>query len=79
MQACKEGQCEPFYPEDIKPITEPPSNDLEPKTAEDPDESTKSDKSDTESLVDGRPAWYDPIFTEMFIELKMKFEERFKP
>ena len=66
----------PFYPEDIKPITEPPSNDLDPETKLKDPELQKSDS--IENLVDGRPAWYDPIITEMFTELKLKFEERFK-
>ena len=32
------------------------------------------DASDLDSLdlIDGRPAWYDPIFTGIFIELRIK-------
>ena len=67
----------PFYPDDVKPITEPQGNALDSAPTE--ANLDKLDKSDTENLIDGRPKWYDPIFTEMFIELKLKFEERFKP
>ena len=70
------GQCVPFYPEDVKPITEPPSNDLDPKVELGASEDIDV-QSDIDDLVDGRPAWYDPIITETFMELKLKFEERF--
>ena len=61
----------PFYPEDVKPITEP-NNDLEPSKSEE-----KEAFSDIDDLIDGRPQWYDPIITETFMELKLKFEKRF--
>jgi len=62
----------PFYPEDVKPITEP-NNDLEPSKSEEKHEI----QSDIDDLIDGRPKWYDPIITETFTELKLKFEQRF--
>ena len=64
----------PFYPEDVKPLTEPPSNDLDPKVEASEDIDVQSD---IDELVDGRPKWYDPIIAETFMELKLKFEERF--
>ena len=62
----------PFYPEDVKPITEP-KNDLEPSNSEEKEAAF----SDIDDLIDGRPQWYDPIITETFMELKLKFEQRF--
>lgn len=66
FQFCIEGKCVPFYPDDVKPIDDN-SIDHDTKTM-----LVSQPKIDTAVLIDGRPAWYDPIFTETFIELRNK-------
>ena len=34
-------------------------------------------ESEPLELIDGRPKWYDPIFTRIFANLKEKYSERF--
>ena len=57
----------PFYPEGV----DPPENEVE---TQEKDFSQTDYANQPLDIVDGRPAWYDPIFTEMFIELRMRFD-----
>jgi hypothetical protein len=80
LQFCIEGNCVPFYPDDVKPINDNTGRDKDTNGVDYPGENTRdsgspSTEGDAEpgmNLIDGRPAWYDPIYTEIFIELKMK-------
>ena len=41
------------------------------------DVETVSKTSEPLELIDGRPKWYDPIFTRIFANLKEKYSQRF--
>nr|XP_040579861.1 A disintegrin and metalloproteinase with thrombospondin motifs adt-1-like [Lepeophtheirus salmonis] len=57
---CKDGLCQPFDPSGRK-------NRFE---------KTGSILNDVdESLIDGRPSWFDPIFTDIFHELKTRYSK----
>ena len=57
----------PFYPDDVKPITEENNiNDIDEKN-DFPVE--KQPESTYDVNVDGRPIWFDPIFLEVFEDL----------
>ena len=74
-QICNEGQCRPFYPDGIEQpddtTNEIDTNDID-NTDQAKDPEVPKTSTDPQDIIDGRPAWYDPIFTEMFIELRMK-------
>ena len=62
----------PFYPDDVKPITEEDSSDIDKKN-DSPELDGSNRDSDTaynDFNVDSRPIWFDPIFTEVFMDLK---------
>lgn len=75
LQICIEGTCLPFYPQGII-NPEDPGQDIEDDNSIDTSRPVQKDFQQLD-IIDGRPAWYDPIFTEMFIELEMKFKQRF--
>ena len=64
----------PFYPDDVKPITEEDNiNDIDEKN-DFPRQGGGNDQASTDNdvNVDGRPVWFDPIFLEVFAELKLR-------
>ncbi len=73
FQICIEGTCSPFHPDDVEKPKVPDIDDN--SVDEERDASVEEDSHIYEPLdiVDGRPAWYDPIFTDMFIELKSRY------
>ena len=69
---CKEGSCSPFSPNPTdaaspaEGVTGQPGTKVEPVT----------DFVDPGiNAIDGIPAWYDPIFTKIFTDLRRTFEE----
>ena len=72
FQICIEGECSPFYPEGLPDIDD---NSIDKSNRGKKDEDVQNSNTFNEPLdiVDGRPAWYDPIFTEVFIELRKRF------
>ena len=70
LQICIEGICSPFYPDGREPLPDVDDNDIDKSVKRKEDEDVPDEPLD---IVDGRPAWYDPIFTEVFIELQKRF------
>ena len=73
LQICIEGQCVPFYPDGHRIV--PPMPDVDTNDIGEEDHENQQDDhrvNNPLNIVDGRPAWYDPIFTQTFIELKSK-------
>ena len=69
----------PFYPDDVKPITEQDNNDIDekndfPRQGGQGGGGGGNDQASTDNdvNVDGRPVWFDPIFLEVFAELKLR-------
>ena len=78
FQICIEGICSPFYPDgvDIPALPDIDENDIETgkgnrNKGKEQDRDTTPNEPIKEPLdiIDGRPAWYDPIFTKVFEEL----------
>ena len=72
FQICIEGECSPFYPEG-QPDIDDNSIDNSNRGKKDGDVQNSNTFNEPLDIVDGRPAWYDPIFTEVFIELRKRF------
>lgn len=84
---CIEGQCVPFYPDDVVRIDEPsnddgnsvdntPNND-NPKTDTDVTRTGSNGGPEDDNFIQGRPVWYDPIFTQIFVSLKTKYGKQY--
>jgi len=67
----------PFYPDDVKPITEPDNNDIDENNNNRQGGGVNDQAPYNEVNVERRPLWFDPIFLEVFEELKLRLEERF--
>ena len=66
FQSCLHGQCLPFYPNGS---TSPDTN-LGNKTVV----FTNTNSIDFYFLDKERPAWYDPVFTKVFSDLRLKYD-----
>ena len=80
FQICIEGICSPFYPDgvDIPVLPDIDQNDIETGEGnrnkgkeQDRDTTSKEPIKEPLDIIDGRPAWYDPIFTKVFEELRI--------
>ena len=79
FQICIEGICSPFYPDgvDIPVLPDIDQNDIDTgkgnrnKGKEQDRDTTNDPIKEPLDIIDGRPAWYDPIFTKVFEELRI--------
>ena len=69
----------PYFEEGEEPKDDV-DNDIDADTGSDPDVTPKNDGNsgndmgheDDLDLIDGRPAWYEPIFLDIFLLIKQK-------